>query len=136
MKNAVIAIAVAVLLVVAQDASAQQVRGFAFGGSTTDSNNQQFPALGGGVTVDLGQPWLAAGAQGETFFELPYFAGRGAIFAEGRILPRSTVRPFVVGGIGFGEDGGPLVGAGVEIRAPRGRLGFRLAIEDYLKTGP
>jgi len=113
MKNTLVAVAALLFVAATQNASAQEVRGFAFAGTTSDSNSQRFPAVGGGVTVDLGQPWLAAGAQGETFFELPYFAGRGAVFAEGRILPRSTVRPLVIAGYGFGEDAGPLVGAGI-----------------------
>jgi len=119
----------------AQAASAQPLRGFAFGGVTADANAQTFPAFGGGVLVDLGQPWIAAGAQGEAFVDFPYFAGRGAVFAEGRILPRSRVRPFVLAGAGFGEGAAPLIGGGVEIRVPGNRFAFRLAIEDYVWTG-
>src|SRR3954469_23822759 len=91
------------LLGCAQPAAAQEVRGFAFGGATADMNNQTYPALGGGVLVDLGQPWLAAGAQGESFFQFPYFTGRGAVFAEGRLFARSALRPLLLGGYTFGE---------------------------------
>jgi hypothetical protein len=96
------AMSVLALLAVAPGASAQEIRGFASAGVTSDVNDQRFPAFGGGVLVDLGQPWLSAGAQGETFVSWPYFAA------------------------------GPMFGGGVELRAPNQRLGFRFAVEDYV----
>jgi hypothetical protein len=136
MRNLFTAVTVAALLTVAHAASAQPVRGFVFGGSTTDLNKQQYPAFGGGVLVDLGQPWLAAGAQGESFFDFPYFTGRGAVFAEGRLAKPSAVRPFLLGGYTFGEISGPMAGAGVEIRSSRARVAFRLTVEDNIYRGP
>src|SRR5678816_2215982 len=50
-----------VLIAGVHSASAQDVRGITFGGVTGDANGQQFPAFGGGVLVDLGQPWGSAG---------------------------------------------------------------------------
>ena len=113
----------------AQDVS---VRGFAGGGATSDLNDQRYPVLGGGVLVDLGQPWVSAGAQAQTFFQWPYFTGRAAVFAQGNVLPNKPVRPFVLAGYGWGQDAGPLLGAGVEIRGPGSRAGVRVAIEDYV----
>ena len=121
------------LLTSARPASAQSVRGWAFTGKTSDVNGQNFAAAGGGVLVEVGQPWLLAGMQGEALFQLPYVSGRGAVFGEGRILPRSPYRPFVIGGIGFGQDAGPLIGAGIEVGAPNSRWGLRMTVEDYVR---
>jgi hypothetical protein len=111
---------------------AQDFRGFIAGGVTSEGNSQQFPSAGGGVLVNVGQPWVSAGAQAETFWQWPYFAGRGTLFAQGNLIPKGRVRPFVLGGIGFGEASGPMIGAGVEIRPTNGRHGLRLSVEDYL----
>ncbi len=121
------------LLTSDRPASAQSVRGWAFTGKTSDVNGQNFAAAGGGVLVEVGQPWLLAGTQGEALFQLPYVSGRGAVFGEGRILPRSPYRPFVIGGIGFGQDAGPLIGAGIEVGAPNSRWGLRMTVEDYVR---
>jgi hypothetical protein len=111
---------------------AQDLRGFVAGGVTSESNHQQFPSAGGGVLVNVGQPWISAGAQAETFWQWPYFAGRGTLFAQGNLLTRGRLRPFLLGGVGFGEAAGPMIGAGVEIRPTSGRHGLRVSVEDYL----
>jgi hypothetical protein len=133
MKRLLTAAIALVLLVSARSASAQVVRGWAFTGRTSDINAQNFPAAGGGVLAEIGQPWLLVGLQGEALFQLPYVAGRGAAFAEGRILPKSPYRPFVMGGVGFGEDAGPLIGGGLEVGAPNSRWGLRVSVEDYVR---
>jgi hypothetical protein len=133
MKHLLIAVIASVLLTSARPAAAQAVRGWAFTGRTTDINAQNFPAAGGGVLAEVGQPWLLAGLQGEALFHLPYVAGRGAVFAQGRILPKSPYRPFVLGGIGFGEDAGPMIGGGIEVGAPNSRWGLRMSVEDYVR---
>ena len=92
-------------------ASAQDLRGFVAGGVMTDVNSGRYPAVGGGVVVDLGQPWVSGGAQGEAFFSWPYVAGRGALFAQANVVPRGPVRPFLLAGVGSGESAGPLAGA-------------------------
>lgn len=120
-----------VLIAGVHSASAQDVRGITFGGVTGDANGQQFPAFGGGVLVDLGQPWVSAGAQGEAFVSWPYFAGRAALFGQGNLAPGKLVRPFVLAGVGLGEYSGPMFGGGVEFRPPQQRVGFRVAVEDY-----
>ena len=120
------------LLGAAQAVSAQEIRGFAFGSGATLQHNQQYPGFGGGILVDLGQPWLAVGAQAEAFSSWPYFAGRASVFAEGRLLQRPNVRPFIIGGAGFGEFGGPMIGGGVEFRVPRNRLALRITVEDFI----
>ena len=132
MRNLLTAAMTVVLLSAAQTVSAQEIRGFAFGSGTTAGHDQQYPGFGGGVLVDLGQPWLAAGAQGEAFTSWPYFSGRGSVFAEGRLLPKSAIVPLVLGGGWFGEGGGPMVGGGVEIRVPSSRLAFRITVEDHV----
>jgi hypothetical protein len=121
------------VLASARPASAQAVRGWAFTGKTSDINAQNVAAAGGGVLAEIGQPWLLGGLQGEALFQLPYVAGRGAAFAEGRILPKSPYRPFVMAGVGFGEDAGPLIGGGVEVGAPNSRWGLRMSVEDYVR---
>lgn len=113
-------------------ASAQDVRGFVNGGVMSDMNNQHFPAVAGGALVDLGQPWVSAGAQGEVFMSWPYFGGRGAVFGQGNLVARGPVRPFVLGGFGWGESAGPMFGGGVDVGPRDRRIGFRFAIEDYL----
>ena len=133
MKRLLSAAIALVLLASARPASAQAVRGWAFTGKTSDINGQNFAAAGGGLLVDLGQPWLLAGAQAEALFQLPYVSGRGAAFAEGRIMPKSPYRPFILGGMGFGQDAGPLIGAGFEVGAPNSRWGLRLSVEDFLR---
>jgi hypothetical protein len=133
MKRLLFAATALVLVVSARPAVAQPVRGWAFTGKTSDVNAQNFATAGGGVLVEAGRPWLLAGAQGEALFQLPYVSGRGAVFAEGRLLPKSPYRPFVLGGIGFGEDAGPLIGGGFEVGAPNSRWGLRLTVEDYLR---
>lgn len=132
-SHRIAAVAALTLLAGAARTSAQEVRGFASAGYSSDLNDQRYPAFGGGVLVDLGQPWVSAGAQGETFVSWPYFAGRGTFFGQGNLLPKGPVRPFVLGGVGFGEDGGPMFGAGVELRPSNERLGWRIAVEDYVR---
>ena len=113
-------------------AYAQDFRGFVGTGVTSDVNGQHFPGFSGGAVVDLGQPWVSAGAQAETFFSWPYFAGRGSVFAQGNLFPKGKVRPFVLGGFGWGEEGGTLIGAGMEFRPGETGLGLRASIEDYV----
>ena len=117
----------------AQTASAQNLRGFAGAGAMQDVNSEQFPAFGGGVLIDMGTPWISAGAQGEAFVSWPYFGGRGSVFGQGNVMPKRVVRPFVLAGVGFVESSGPLFGGGVEVGPQGGRLGLRIAVEDYVR---
>jgi hypothetical protein len=113
-------------------ASAQvAVRGFAGGGFMTESNDQHFPSVSGGVVVDLGQPWIAIGAQAETFWSGPYFGGRAAWFGQGTVLTKKPARPFALLGQSFGESRGVFFGGGIEIRPAAQRHGVRIAFEDY-----
>ena len=111
---------------------AQDIRGFATGGVASDVNNERSPSAGGGIVLNLGQPWLSVGVQGETFWQEGYFTGRGAVFGQGNLIPNGRIRPFVLGGIGFGESAGTMFGGGVELRQPNRRLGLRVSVEDYL----
>ena len=130
----VMTVLVAWTMAASASASAQEIRGFALGGITRNVNAETFPTVGGGATVDVGVPWLAAGAQGETFFSWPYFAGRGAVFGQARVPSNGPVRALALAGAGFGEDAGPLFGGGVEFRPSGQRLGVRITLEDYLTT--
>jgi hypothetical protein len=123
------------LVLAGTPAAAQPLRGFAVTGVTTDANGQHFPTVGGGVVVDLGTPWVSAGGQGETFFSWPYFAGRGTAFGQGNFRLSDKARALALGGVGFGEDGGPMFGGGVEVRPWGGRFGFRFTVEDYVTRG-
>jgi hypothetical protein len=133
-RRALTIAAVAAIAIVAgvRSAPAQELRGFAGAGVMSDVNSQHVPAFGGGALVDVGQPWISAGAQGEAFVSWPYFAGRGTVFGQGNLMRRGAVRPFLLAGAGFGETAGPMFGGGVEMRPRDGRLGFRVAVEDYI----
>lgn len=111
---------------------AQDVRGFVSGGLIADVNQQWFPSAAGGILLDLGQPWVSAGAQGETFWQWPYFAGRGTVFGQVNLIPGGRIRPFVLAGEGFGETDGPMLGGGFELRPRHRRPGLRVSVEDYL----
>ena len=112
-------------------AGAQEVRGFAGAGVASDLNSR-YPAAGGGVLLELPGSWVAAGAEGDIFTSGGYFGGRGAAFGQVNVIRRGTVRPFGLAGYGWGESGGPMIGAGVDVRFPGRRLGLRASVEDYL----
>lgn len=131
-RHAAVALATLVLLTRADAAPAQGVRGFAGAGVVSDLNDHRFPAFSGGVLLDLPTTWISAGAQGETFFEWPYFAGRGALFGQANLVRHHAVRAFALGGFGFGETGGAMFGGGLEVRPSHRRFGLRLAVEDYV----
>jgi len=131
MRTVPIAVLALATLVNAPSASAQDLRGFLGGGVMSGVNAERFPTVGAGVLVDLGQPWLSAGGQGEMFFSWPYVAGRGGMFLQGNLLPKGPVRPFVLAGFGSGESDGAMLGAGVEFRPTSRAAGFRMSVEDY-----
>ena len=131
MRNLSIAGLVAITTVLsASSAPAQNLRGFLGGGAVGETNDQHYPAVGAGVFVDLGQPWVSVGGQGDMFFSWPYVAGRGGMFPQGNVVPRRPLRPFVLVGLGSGESGGAMIGAGVEFRPTSRAAGFRVIIED------
>jgi hypothetical protein len=115
----------------ARSANAQAFHGFAGGGFVSDLNGR-YPAIGGGVVVDLGQPWVSAGGQGDAFFSWPYAAGRGAVFVQVSPIPRRLLRPFALVGLGMGESAGRMFGGGLELQPRDSRLGLRVSVEDYL----
>lgn len=118
--------------IAASAAVAQDTRGFIGAAMSSNVNQDHYAGVGGGVTIDLGTPWVSGGGQGEALISWPYFAGRGALFAQANLPNRSQFRPLMIGGIGMGEDAGPLVGAGVDMRQRGTRYGFRLTVEDYV----
>jgi hypothetical protein len=111
----------------------QEVRGFV-GGGTASVDSHSYPSFGGGVLVNAGQPWVSVGAQGDGFVSLPYVVGRGALFAQGNLVPKGRIRPFVVAGYGFGAFEGAMVGGGLEIRPKGSGLGFRGSVENYRES--
>ena len=111
----------------------QEVRGF-MGGGTASVGSHVYPSLGGGVLVNAGQPWVSVGVAGDGFMSFPYFAGRGALFAQGNLVPKGRVRPFVVAGYGFGAFEGTMVGGGLEIRRKGTGFGFRGSVENYRES--
>src|SRR5215207_933514 len=129
-KIGVFALVIAAALDSGRPLQAQEVRGFAGAGVASDLNSR-YPALGGGMLVDLPSSWFSAGAEGDMFISWPYVAGRGALFGQANVMRRRAVRPFVLAGYGWGESAGPMIGGGVEMRV-RGRFGVRATVEDYL----
>jgi hypothetical protein len=130
----VMAALVSVAVAASGSASAQEVHGFALGGITRSVDAETFPTIAVGATVDLGTAWLSAGAQAETFFSWPYFAGRGAAFGQVNLAPKRTLHGLALVGAGFGDDAGPLIGGGLEFRPAGRRVGVRVTVEDYLMT--
>ncbi len=120
------------VLIAPAAARAQDARGFIGAAVSSSVNNEHHASVGGGVTIGLGPRWLSGGAQGEALISWPYVAGRGALFAQAQVANRSSFRPFVMAGMGMGEEAGPLVGGGFEMRERGTRYGFRVTIEDYV----
>ena len=113
--------------------AAQDVRGFAGGGTAGGGSRDNYPSFGGGVLVDVGQSWVSAGVQGDGFVSIPYVVGRGTVFAQGHLLPKRAVRPFLLAGRGWGAFEGLMYGGGVEFK-PAGRgIGFRASVENYVE---
>ena len=129
MKAMLIAVMTTLAVAGASRVSAQQPQGFVTGGISTGENDERFPTVGGGVLFDVARGWVSAGAQGDLFFSNGYVAGRGGVLAQANVIRRRAVRPFVVGGFGWGEDAGPTFGAGIEVWS--GRVGFRASVQDY-----
>ena len=92
-------------------------------------NGEHFPTIGGGILFDAARGWLSAGGQGELFSSNGYVAGRGGVIAQANVIRRRAVRPFVLGGYGWGEDAGAIMGAGIEVWGS-GRAGFRASVQD------
>jgi hypothetical protein len=113
---------------------AQELRGFAGAGVSSDINSR-YPAFGGGVLFGPPTSWLSVGVEGDVFVSWPYFGGRGAVFGQANVMRRSSVRPFVLAGYGWGESAGPMIGGGLELRV-HGRFGLRASVEDYLVRLP
>jgi hypothetical protein len=127
------AAAVLTLLLAVPAVQAQHLRGFASVAVAGDSNGTRYPAFGGGVIIDAGQPWVSVGGQGEALVSWPYVAGRGAVFAQGNLARKNQpIRPFLLAGCGFGEETGTILGGGVEVRSPVSGIGLRLTIEDHM----
>jgi opacity protein-like surface antigen len=131
MRSIPIAVLTAALAVsAAQAAAAQQWLGYAALSVNSDLNDQRFPGIAGGVLVDVARSWVSVGGQGDMFFSGGYVAGRGGPIAQINVLGRSPVRAFVLGGYAWGEQAGPMIGAGVDIG--KGRVRFRVSVQDYL----
>ena len=133
--SVVIAMAFSVLSGGAAPVSAQQLRGFITAGGSSDLNTYH-PAIDIGVLRDAFTTWVSAGAEADIMFGNGYVSGRGAVFGQANLYPRRNIRPFLLGGFGWGEDSGPVLGAGLEVWAKR-RVGLRLNVRDFVaQFGP
>jgi len=131
MKGLLIAmVAVAVSFAGPGPAAAQQRSVFVMAGISSDVNDQHFPGIGGGVLFDVSS-WISVGGRGDIFFSGGYVAGRGGPITQVSLLRHRPVRPFVLGGYTWGEEAGPMLGAGVEVGFRTG-IGFRVSVQDYL----
>jgi hypothetical protein len=131
MKPILAGVVVAVLMGAARPVGAQPVFGYTAFSINSDLNDQVFSGASGGVLIDVAHSWVSAGAEADLFVSWPYFAGRGGTFAQVNVVRRSPFRIFAMGGFSWGEQSGPMVGAGVELWT-RGRLGLRATVQDYL----
>ena len=130
MKAMLIAVMTTLAVAGPSQVSAQQPQGFVTGGSSVGVNSERFPTIGGGVLFDVARGWASVGAQGDVFFSNGYATGRAGVLAQANVIRRRAVRPFVVGGFGWGEDAGSTFGAGIEVWSG-GRVGFRASVQDY-----
>jgi hypothetical protein len=122
---------VALQVATAPDVAAQVV-GFVNGGWNTDLNDSRYPSAGGGAVLDLPAAWVSIGGQGDMLTSFPYVAGRVGVFAQGNLTRRRRIRPFGLAGVGWGEQGGPMVGLGLEVWGSR-KFGLRVSLEDHLR---
>ena len=130
MKAMLIAVMTTLAVAGPSQVSAQQPQGFVTGGiSPGENEGEGFPTIGGGVLFDVVRGWVSVGAQGDLFFSNGYVAGRGGVLAQANVIRHRAVRPFVVGGYGWGEDAGSTFGGGIEVWS--GRVGFRASVQDY-----
>ena len=122
--------AVALLGVEAGSATAQPLQAYGAFSISGDLNDSMLPGASGGVLYDLGA-LVSAGVQGDLLVSGGYAAGRIVPFAQVNAIRERSVTVFVTGGIGIGEQKGPMYGGGVELWTGR-RIGVRAAVQDYL----
>lgn len=127
----ILVLVAAALLAGARQSSARPLRGFVTLGVMSDLNDQHFPTIGGGIVLDLINSWVSVGGQGDVLFSNGYAAGRGGPIAQANIVRRQRFRLFAIGGLIWGEEAGPMFGAGLEMWS-KGPIGFRVSVEDYL----
>ena len=112
-------------------ADAQILRGYTTVGVNADVNEHRFTSFGGGVLVDVAAAWVSAGGEAELLTSNGYFAGRGGPVAQLNAIHTPRVRVFGSGGFAWGEEAGPMIGAGIEWWS-RGFVGLRVRVSDYL----
>jgi len=115
----------------ASPVAAQERHYFVTGGFSRSINDELFPGVGGGVLVELPGSWVSVGARGDVLFSGGYAAGRGGPIAQVALVRRRSARPFVMAGFAWGEEAGPMLGAGIDVWS-RGRTGFRASFQDYV----
>ncbi len=125
------ALALAALIVAApRPAAAQPLSGFGTFSLTSDVNGQVFPGISGGVLLDVAGSWVSVGAQGDLLVSGVYFAGRGGPIVQVNVLRYRNVRLFALGGMAWGEEAGPVMGAGIDVWS-RSRIGFRASVQAH-----
>src|SRR4030095_530340 len=78
---------------------------------------------------DLINSWVSVGGEGDLFVSDGYGAGRAGPIGQFNFIRHRALRPFVIGGVAWGENDGPMVGSGMELWA-RDRIGFRVSAQD------
>lgn len=131
LKRTIMATMLAVLVLATPLPSwAQRLHPFLTGGTHSDGNGQ-FAGISGGGVFDVAHSWLSVGVEGDVFFSGGYAAGRAGPIAQINLRRGRLVQPFAIGGYKWGEGHGTVIGGGIDFR-PRGRLGFRVSIEDIV----
>ena len=131
MKHAAIVLLATIVWLQPRSGAAQALSGFGTFTINSDVNGQRFTGASGGVLIDLAGSWVSAGVQGDVFVSWPYFAGRYGPVGQLNVVRRGPVRMFAIGGYSWGEQSGPMIGAGVEFWTGD-HLGFRATVQDYL----
>jgi hypothetical protein len=98
---------VTVFMACPRQLSAQERHSFVTVGIHSDLNNQRFAGIGGGVVFDLINSWLSVGGQGDLFVSDGYVAGRAGPIGQFNFIRHRALRPFVIGGVAWGENDGP-----------------------------
>lgn len=126
----IVMVVVAVSFASPEPAAAQQRSVFVMAGISSDVNDQHFPSIGGGVLFDVASSWISVGGRGDIFFSGGYVAGRGGPITQVSLLRHRRVRPFALGGYAWGEEAGPMLGAGVDVEFRNG-ISVRVSVQDY-----
>jgi len=111
-------------------ASAQHANGFLGGSFLTTVNDEQISGLAGGGVVDLAGSRISVGGQVDVLFKNGYVGGRGGPIAQWNFLRHRRLRLFAIGGMAWGVEASPTLGAGAELWS--GPVGLRATVQDNI----